>query len=228
MAALTYLGIVQRAYQEAGLQNTGPTTVVGQVGRNADFVRWAATALEQIEAKRTHWDWNWRQGTFDLTAAVDTYDPVTDFGVTAGVREFVAGFEGSYVYLEASGVNSRQFLSFVHWPEFRGLPIPVVPGWPTVFTRDPAGDIRYFPRPNVALKAVHEYYLNPQVLQFDADVPRLPERFHMGIVWKTVMLYADFVKDFARFKSAEENFNAVFGDALTEQTTPVRIAGPLV
>lgn len=227
MAGMTFLEIVQEAYAESGLQNTGPSAVTGQTGRNADFVRWVLRAHAKVQALRSHWNWDWRSGAFDLTNGNDSYNVATDFLVTEGIREFVATMGASYVYPEALGVNSRQFLKWVPWPIFRTMPIPVTPGYPTCFSVAPDGTVRYFPRPNQALKAVHEYYLEPEVMENGDDIPRMPEKLHMAIVWQAVMFYSDFNKDWTRFESAREQLDAVLEIAYSENLMEFTVGGPL-
>jgi hypothetical protein len=60
---MTFLEIVQAAFRDSGIAgSTGPSTVLDQVGRNADFVRWAKEAYEDIQNDRKEWKFSgyWR------------------------------------------------------------------------------------------------------------------------------------------------------------------------
>lgn len=222
---LTFLQIVQRAYQEAGLTGSVPSTVLNQTGRALNMVNWVLQAHEEIQTARADWIFDWVQGTFTLTSGDDTYAPVADFSITGGVREFVR--TGAYAYPTASGVNSRLFLEYVEWERFRQLIIPVVPGPPVAFCRRPDGDVQFYPRPNATTTAVMEYYRNPQTLSADADVPRMPTWSHMAIVWKAVMIGCGKNKDFSRFDTAEENYEAIYQRMVREQTPQMVTGGSL-
>lgn len=227
MARMTFLDIVQRAYRESGIGgSTGPVTTIAQTGRNGDFVTWAKTAFEDIQNLRDNWNFAWTTGAFTLTADKDSYDPVLDFGITAGVAEWVR--EGAYIYRPASGLSSRLWLGYLEWARFRELPVPPVPGFANVFSVQPDGQVRYYPKPEQTYTVVHEYYRNPQALTVDADVPRIPERFHMAIVWKTVMHYATFNKDFTLHDTAEEKYEKILDGVFEHQQGKWTSAGAMV
>lgn len=222
MASMTFLEIVAAAYRESGFVGEGPVSVLNQVGRKGDMVRWCQQAHEEIQEARTDWRFDWASGTFALTPGTDTYDPVNDFSITGGVREFVRAPLGSYAYPTAQGLNARSYLRFCEWGEFRGLNVPSVSGSvPTIFTLRPDNSIVYYPNPTAAVMVAHEYYRMPQVLAANADVPRMPARFHMAIAWKAVMIGCGKTKDFSRFDTAEENYEKLYQRLLIEETPRV-------
>jgi hypothetical protein len=225
---LNFLQIVQAAYREAGFVGEGPVSVANQTGRKGDVVRWVQQAYEEVQGSRPDWNSDWATGTFSLVPGTDVYDPVADFGITGGVREFVRTRGASYAYPTSQGVNGRVFLGFYEWDQFRGLTPPAADGnVPTIFTQRPDGKLVYYPRPTVACEVVHEYVMMPQELAADEDVPRIPARFHMAIAWKAVMIACGKTKDFARFDTAEEHYTALMGQMLRASTPAVTIAGPL-
>lgn len=222
---LNFLQLVQRAYREAGLTGSGPASVLNQSGRTLDVVNWVLQAHEEIQTSRTDWTFDWAQGAFPLVVDQDTYDPVTDLGIVGGVREFVRN--GAYSYPTASGINSRLFMEYVEWERFRQLIVPVVPGQPVAFCVRPDGDVQYYPRPSVATTATHEYYLRPQALADNTDVPRMPDWSHMAIVWKAVMISCGKTKDWGSHDAAEERYEAIYQRMLRECTPQVVTGGAL-
>lgn len=213
---LNFLQLVQRAHQESGVAGNGPTAVTGQVGRAADFVRWVGEVHEEIQLQE-HWRFDWVQGIFTLTAGKAVYVPTgaaPDFGIAQpGVRTWAAGDE-AFLFRPAQGINQRFFIKFVPWDEFKMINIPVSPGMPTCWTVDPTGSVRYFPQPEQSYTAYHEYWRKPQALAAATDVPRMPQEYHMGIVWKAVMRSCEKIKDWTRFDSAEENWNRIYNRML--------------
>lgn len=226
---LTFLQLVQRAHQESGIGGTGPTAVTGQVGRAADFVRWVSEVHEEIQLQQ-YWRFDWVQGVFSLTASKGTYSPTAaapDFAIPApGVRAWAAGDE-SFLFRPAQGINQRFFIHFVPWDEFKMINIPVNPGMPTTWTVDPQGNVRYWPQPEQAYTAYHEYWRKPQALALPTDVPRMPEEYHMGIVWRAVMRSCEKIKDWTRFDSAEENWNRIYNRMMEVDGPNYLAPGPL-
>lgn len=222
---LNFLALVQRAYREAGLTGSGPVTVLNQSGRNLDMVNWVLQSHEEIQTSREDWTFDWAQGTFSLPSGQDTYDTATDFNIVGGVREFTR--TGAYVYPTAQGVNGRLFLEYLEWERFRYLTVPVVGGIPVAFTVRPDGDVQYYPRPNVAATAVHEYFRLPETLAADTDIPRMPAWAHMAIVWKAVMIGCGKTKDWSRHDAAEERYEAIYQRMLRELTPQMVTGGPL-
>lgn len=228
MAQMTFLEMVQRAWRESGLVSTTPPSVLNQTGRAADMVDWVKDAYEDIEARSADWNWNWAQGTFALAIGDDTYDPVNDFGVVGGVRDFARKDYASYTYPTAQGVNGRSFMKCVTWEQFQGLQIPPVTGSvPTIFTLRPDGDVQYYPVPNVAVTVVHEYWRNPQTLAADEDVLRIPAKFHMAVVWAAVMKGCGKTQNFARWDTAEEEFNKLLRAMERECLPRMMLGAPL-
>lgn len=219
MSSMTFLELVKATFREYGLSGAGPVSVANQIGRNADVVSWVQQAHERIQMLRDDWSFDWAQGTFDLAAGKDTYDPVTDFGIT-GIRDFKRDPMASYVYPASQGVNARLFLQYQEWEDFRGLTIPPAQGsQPVTFTRRPDGKLVYYPVPSQANKVVHEYTLPYQTLTANTDVPRMPDWSHMAIAWRAVMIGCGKTGNFSRFDTAEEEFESIKA-RLFERCTP--------
>ncbi len=226
MPSRTFVELVQQAYKEAGIGGAAPTTVANQIGRSADMVRWVQKFWEKLQNERSDWSFNWRTSTFALTNGNDYYNPETDFAVTGGVREFVR--DGAYCYDTTVGINSRQWMEYLEWERFRTLIVPITPGIPKAYTVMPEGILRYWPRPDRAnLVTVHEYQLNPQELSVDADVPRLPAKFHDIIVWGAVMLHADRIKDAQRYDTAKGEHDSYHERLMAECLPKLMFGGPL-
>lgn len=218
MPSRTFIELVQEAYREAGIGGAAPTTVLNQVGRKADMVRFVQQAYERIQNMHEDWTFNWITATFDLTEDVDTY--------ARGLRDVRK--EGSYCYDNSVGITSRQWLTFWEWERFRHLVIPPAAGIPTHFTVKPDHVMQYFPVPDRAnLKVVHEYHLYPQALAADTDEPRIPENYQDVIVWRAVMLFCDRVKDAQRYDTAKGEYDEYI-DAMERKCRPgIMLGGAL-
>ncbi len=222
MPSMTFLELVQRAHQESAISGSPPSSVLNQSGCAADMVRWVLSAHEEIQLQNTDWTFDWARGSFTLSAGDDSYDPTADFGVTGGVRDFDR--KGCYLYDTALGDSTRLWLDYKDWDIFRELIVPAVGGMPVCFSQDPAGNARFYPRPDKTYTAVMEYMRNPQVMTANTDVPRIPAKFHMAIVWRAVMMCADWIKDWSLKDTANEKYSALM-DRMEFECRP-RTLGP--
>lgn len=220
----TLLQLVQMAYRETGYAGA-LATAQNQTGRAADVVAAVLKAHEEVQLLRPDWRWDWAQGTFDLIAGKDSYNPATDWGLAGGIRSFER--EGAYLYRPAQGAAGRLWLGFLDWPTMRQMVVPTVAGFANVFSVAPDGTVRYFPQPEQAYKAVHEYWRHPETLAADDASPRMPADLHLMVGWKAVMLLANATRDWARQDSAEEEYQKFLTRALNEQTESVATGGPL-
>jgi hypothetical protein len=227
MSSRTFLQLCQQAHYEARVGGSGPSAVTAQTGRNADFVRWVLKAHEAIQLLHDDWTFDWDSDIFSMVANQEAYDPEADFAVTGGIRDMSR--EGVYAYDSTLGLSSRAWLTYMPWETFRYLTVPEVPGnMMTHFTLRPDGYVQYYPTPNSAnLRAVHEFYRQPEVLAANTDVPRMPPQFHDAIVWRAVMLYADSLKDSFRYNTAKGEYDAII-DRMEMRCRPkIQIGGPL-
>lgn len=222
---MNFLQLCQRAHQESGIGGSGPTAVTGQVGRNADLVRWVLAAHEEIQGKQDNWRFDWQQGSFALTAGQAEYDPETDWGVSGGVRNFTK--DGHYVYVNSQGQEMRTKLGYLPWQMARDLKTPSVSGIPTIFSLMPNGKVRFWPVPNAPTTVDSEYFLEPLTLSAPTDEPRFKAKYHMVIVWRAVMFYCEKVKDWSRFDTAESNYEDLYDKMLDTEMPEVVQGGPL-
>lgn len=183
-----FLSLVQRTYEEAGLSNNPPSAVTGQVNMAKKVVNWVLDAHRELQAMED-WRFDWAQVTKVLAANVDTIDPEADWAIT--VKRWLQNEQSAYVYKTATGLTTRQWLHYIDYNIFRGLNIPVQSGSaPIYWTVNPQGSIVYYPRPDSGdWTAVHEYFAGPETLVANTDVPRLPARYLMAIVWLAVKRY---------------------------------------
>ena len=179
---MNYLQLAQRLRAEAGLSGTGPASVVSQTGMDKKLVDWVSTAWEEIQTMRNDWRFNWTEGTIPLTAGVDAYLPSN-----LGLSDVNVWIRNTFHIVD--GLN-KLWLGHVDWPTFKRSYETTEQNRPTVFTISPDQTIRlsHVPDQNYTLKA--EYFRTPQILQQNGDTPRCPERYHMAIVYKALMMYA--------------------------------------
>jgi hypothetical protein len=56
---------------------------------------------------------------------------------------------------------------------------------------------------------VGDYYRKPEVLVNNTDIPRIPDEYHMVIVWRAVALWSASEENPSLYQTATANFNAL-------------------
>ena len=183
---MNFLEIAKRVRQEVGYSGTGPASVDAQVGAYAKVVDWVNTALESIHLSREQWRFDWHSWTAPLTVGQEAYDMAQAWGLK--VRALAS--DPVYVYRTTEGAKSRFFLSELSWEDFRLMPSTGATGIPSYFALSPDRKLHLHPAPDAGLTVVVDYYRAPQVLTANTDVPRIPQQYHMAIVWQAAIYAA--------------------------------------
>jgi hypothetical protein len=197
MAAMTYLQLCQKLVEKCGISGAGPTSVIGQTGEMKRVIGWINEAYLHIQ--ELHPDWKWMRGSasFSTIANQQAYTPaqcgVTDFAewdVSTGRNTF-------RLYQTSVGYGSEIWLQYLPYDDFRDYmqygAQRNVTGKPLYMTVNPAKSILLGYTPDSTdYTTVGDYYKTPGDLAADADVPLMPARFHMLIVYKAMQIYASY------------------------------------
>lgn len=186
------LQIVQRTRQLAGIPGTVAATT-GQIGEADRVIKWVDDAWTEIQQAHT-WDWLWQTGTVTIVAATN---------VTAGsipAQRYVK--DGTY--------NGAVPLTYLPWAVFRNeWPASrIADGTPTIWSIRPDKAFVVNAKPTSDLALSVEHYANPTAMAANDDVPTgLPDEHHMAIVYKALLLYANFEEAGVTRATAEAEFN---------------------
>lgn len=202
---MNFLQICQRVRQECGISGNGPLAVARQVGMYAKIVDWVKAAHEEIQTKRTMWRFDWFELTQALTIGAEAYAPASDWGLK--VRSWAR--DSAHLYRTAAGPTSRHWLAYLEWDQYRDLRTPAVPGMPIYWTQAPDRRLMFYPIPDQDFTLVAEGYRSPEILVQTTDIPRLPEEYHMAIVWRAVMLYCGHDENQPLFQTAQANYKGL-------------------
>jgi len=202
---MTFLELCQRLRQEVGVAGTGPLSVAGQSGEYARLVSWIITSWQQLDTERRY-RFDWSQGTIALNATDTEYSLPADFDVWA---DDTLRFG-----------NDR--IEVVPWSELesgadRFARVAIAP--------DVVLHLNASPKANDAL--TFEYWRTPQMLVNDADVPRLPERYHMAIVYRAMLQYAMYENAPEVAQQAQMNDQRIMQQIVRSELPSVASAGPL-
>lgn len=193
---MNWLELSRKLRQETGTAGTGPTTTVGQTGEYKRLVDWINTAYAEIQNKWMDWRFLWAMGT-----------PIP---MVMGTRDY--SLAGDCVMPnEDSFYFGTEKLHYVHYDTYRrdreaydGMGS----GPPEYFTIMPNETMRVFPTPAATSGSInYEYQRGGLQLDGDASLPVIPARYHMAIIYKAKMYWAEFENAQLELQSAAQNFN---------------------
>lgn len=189
---MNFLQGVQRLSRDCGASGTIATTV-GASGESQRFVDWYNEAWMDIQAE--HPDWQWLRSSCSFVTVTDqaTYTPAE-----CGITDFGAWKPGSFrCYPTAVGTRGEMFLSSVDYEYWRDLyqfgANRDVRNRPTVITVCPNTSVGLGHTPDASgYTVVGDYYKTPSELSGDSAIPALPEKHHMAIVYRAMMIYGTY------------------------------------
>jgi hypothetical protein len=163
---MNFLELCQRLRQDTGSIGTGPETVTSQSGNDARLVSWIRSAWQEIQTER-RWLFDWTQGGVTLNTSDTQYAMPTDLDVW---EPNTLAFDGRKI-------------DVLPWAELEAAPRF------TAAALAPDGSLHLNAKPDTAGILTFEYWRTPQNLIANTDVPRMPERFHMAIVYRAHKQY---------------------------------------
>ena len=190
---MNYLELVNEARSLCGLSNADLTTIVGAVDEDARFSRWVADEWRKIQMLHPDWEWMKKAMTFNTVAGTSSYSIST-----IGLSDFASWKQDSFrSYLTSAGQGTERFLDFYEdYEQFRDLWLygtrETTQSMPVAITIKPDKSLLLALVPNGIYTIRGEYFSTVTALADDTDEPEMPERFHMGIVYKTMVRYAMF------------------------------------
>ena len=171
---MNFLDLCQRLVRETGIADDGPATVTGQIGDFGRVVDWINDAWLKIQSIRADWNWAWSTGTATLTASTNT---ITLPSTVETIKRVSIG-QG---YLQ-----SEDYIDFADAYRL------IQDGDPSVWTIKPDGTLCFNSKPTENKTVTFESYATPSALVNGTDVPAMPERYHMLIVYEALRCYAQF------------------------------------
>ena len=208
---MNFLAIAQRLRKEAGIAGSGPTSVLAQTGEMDRLVGWANDAWLTIQRKQ-HWDWLWEQATVTIAATT---------GETAGTIP-------ANRYLRDKARIGTARLSFLPWERFSIVYPDPAAGTPVAWSIRPDGAFVVNAKPTASTDITVQRYRLPTSMAADADIPAMPERFHMAIVWRALMDASDYDEAGVSRATAAAKYAEVLGDALSEGRPVLSLGAPLM
>lgn len=190
---MTFLELCQRLRSECIASGSGPTSVVAQTGESGRLVNWINDAWMDIQAE--HPDWQWLRSSFSFVTVADqaAYTPtecgVTDFGIWKQ--------DSMRCYPTTVGTRGEVFLTPVDYDYWRDQyqfgATRDVRNRPTVVAVAPDTSLALGHTPDATgYTVVGTYFKEPSRMAADADVPTMPAKHQMAIVYRAMMFYGSY------------------------------------
>jgi hypothetical protein len=196
---MNYLQLAQRVRLEAGLSGNGPASVTGQTGMDSKLCQWVISAWEEIQLMRNDWRFQWATASIPVVAG------------TASIQPALIGYDDVGVWITdtlalTDGSGEKRYITQKDWATFAKTYQTTEQGSTTVYSLAPDQSIRLSKLPDQNYTLTGEYFRTPQILASNTDAPRMPERYHMAIVYKALMMYAAHDDAPATFMDARTRF----------------------
>jgi hypothetical protein len=221
---VNYLALCKRLRSEAGLSGTGPATVVDQTGEMLRVVNWIAEAYEFIQNAYSTWRFLRTDFSFSTTASKQGYTPAE-----ASITDHADWIEESIRLY--SSITDEQFLYYLPWTDFRDVYMfgshRTQEQRPSIVSIKPDNTLMLWQIPNAIYTCVGEYYTVPDVLAGDSGTPNFPERFHMAIVWKALMLYGAYAAADEKYAHGDNEFSTLLRQLSFDQLEKATYGAPL-
>jgi hypothetical protein len=218
----TFLNLVQRLGREVGASGT-LLTVTNATGEYARLVDWIGQAW--IEIQEAHPDYLWQRKSIDFETVVGQgrYFP-PEF--TVPVTDFENWRNGSFrVYLDT--VGNENLMSQLPYDTYRDTYLygttRTTQGYPTVVTVAPDKSALIALIPDRVYHIVADYYTLPQELLIDTDVPTMPSRFHMAIVYKAMQWYGSYENAPEVVMRGIDGYTRLMSNIVYDQTQSVMV-----
>lgn len=207
---MNYLALVKRALMEAGASGSNNvTTLTGASGELLRFATWVNQAWLDIQTKREDWLFMRKPIQFNLIPNQGAYPynsaplSLTDFGMW---------LENSFrIYKDDP--NGELRLQFLEWESFNNCYLlgstRFSYGMPNIISVSPSRSLVFALPPNYAYTVLGEYQRMPTSLLVDTDVPDLPERWQIAIVWKALMYYGAYETYPEKYTNAQETYKGL-------------------
>lgn len=221
---MTFLELVQRLRQEAGIAGSGPASVTFQTGELKRLVDWVASSWNDIQIAKPNWLWMNGQFQFVTTPGQREYTPAE-----AGVATRFSSWLTRSVRLGLNPPNDEVLLEPVSYDEYRSIYLvgPQPLSRPVVVSVSPALNLLLGYAPNEAFTVTGEYQKTPQRLAADADEPEMPAAYHEAILYLALTKYARYMAAGEVYEDAMMNYRRIMQHLQVNQLPGVTMAEPM-
>lgn len=211
---MTYLELCQALAIKASVSGV-IASVVRQSGEAGRVVGWIAEAYRSIQNAHEDWEFKRRELAFSTTENNAVYSSATagiaagDFGAWRFVGNDWRCYQASIGYADEQPVR---FMAYDHFRRTYGYGAQrEVRGRPLIVTVRPDQSLVFWPTPDGNYNIVGEQHRAPARMVANEDVPVFAPEFHDAILYRALMLYAEYEGDPSIFQSAQTEYLPLLG-----------------
>jgi len=182
---MTFLELVRAVRSRVGMQGSGPTGVTTATTAEMDLVNAVSDAWIDLQLFRNE-EWRWMRNTtsFNMVAGTNTYTESTIFPVNSRLSYWRKDTCYAMVNGKKIPVYPIEYDTFIYRTNN-----DTSTRYPYIFTVRPWDNALLFNTPNDTYTIYIDYQKTPQQLVANGDIPELPTRFHLAIVYAAVEKY---------------------------------------
>lgn len=220
---MNFLQLTQTVKRESGLSGVVPAAYASASGDDARLFMWVNWAARDITLQRE--DWRWRRGALTTTTSAQV-NPATTLGLTDFANwKDASRFYKPSAYRVSDGAGSEHELQWLDYDQFRKQFVigAQVTSPVQYWSISPSDELLLGPAPDSAHFIRADYVKDYTDMAADTDVPSLPARFHMLIVWRALMEYGGYDAASEVYQRAERNYTATWTQLVQSQLEAPRI-----
>lgn len=208
---MNFLELAQRLRQECGGSGSGPASVTTATAEDRLWVDYTNQAYLELQELRPNWDWMWASTSIPVVAGTDVY-----------------ALASPTIQRDSLRIDGSR-LGYRGWREFQAVygGAPKETRKPNIYTIRPDKNLVLNALPDADYTLAYEHYTLPELMAANTDIPKVPERYRMILVWSAMMaygLYDNAPEVIQRGKAAYDQALALLSrDSLPE----VELPGPL-
>jgi len=189
---MNLLQLVNQARVECGVSGPALSTAQNLSGESLRMAAWVKQAWIDIQTSKEDWLFMRNSFFFSTTSNVWQYS-----ATAAGLSDF-GNWKRDSFRCSTVGFDHKdeQLMNFMEWTTYRNLyqyaNMRQTYARPVVVSIMPNKDLAFGAIPNLAYVIDGEYYTQPVDLVADTDVPLIPSRYHMMIVYRAMMYYGGY------------------------------------
>lgn len=225
------LQLAQRLKRESGRSGVGPITFAPTSGEDLLLVDAVKDAWRNLQTEPRDWRWMRATALAPLQAGTVTNTP-SSLGVSATLERW-RGDTDDYrpTVFNTSNAELEWPLHWLPYDRFRARFIvgTHAAGRPRYWSTGLDNSFLVGPRPDLATYQLRaDYQSLPVELAADLDVPAMPSRHHMAIVWAALMQIAGHDAANEHYVRARDAYDDLYDVLIRDQADPITItARPL-
>lgn len=213
----SFIELARNVRSKVGMQGTGPASVSAS-GAEEDIVSAVRDAWIDIQNSRP--DWRWMRSRVTFNTAVGTEEYLLSDIFTGAYRHKL--WREDTLYVLDNGKKSkkryREYDDFIyrHANDTTNSKI-------SEFTIVPESDALLFNSPDGIYPITIDYQKSPQILDLDADIPELPQYYHLLIEYAAVEKYCAAVGSHSIYQQYASQHVAMWGQVTRTHLPPKKI-----